>query len=189
MLLIHTALACEARPFIERFAMHRDAAFVKGKLFRGPGIELIVSGAGAERTAAALSAYLLCCRPEPLLAVNAGICGSSDASIPLGRCFSIRSILDLETKNALDLPLHSCVSLPAAELTSVPRPWTVSDKKLNGLVDMEAAAFANTLSGRGGETRLLSLKTVSDYLGGERLSKEQITAWIRPLVDSVLEIV
>lgn len=81
--LIHvvTALPAEARPIVRRFGLVPSGG-APGRLFRGDGIELIVSGVGAAASAAAVGRLAGAAGRRPKAWLNVGIAGHREA--PLG---------------------------------------------------------------------------------------------------------
>ena len=187
MLLIHTALHCEAAPFIARGKLRPCGP----RVYSDGRISLIVGGVGAQKTEAALRHY---CASDPerseslRLIVNTGICGAPPET-PLGTVFSISKIHEAANGRCFDLPDWNLVDLPNGELTTVPRPQLVGvADACRGLVDMEGAAFIGTARECFPGAKWLSIKVVSDHMDGARLTKTQVQQLMASCVDVLFDL-
>ena len=96
--LLITALAFEARPFIDHFNLKKDPASPRIPVYRAADTALAISGTG-KLNAAIATTWLLASEPQPAdcLMVNFGICGCADRSVAIGRLFRIHHIRDAGT--------------------------------------------------------------------------------------------
>lgn len=155
--LIHTALVAEAKPIIGHFGLtcKEKQPF---NVYTNDDIVLIVSGIGSEKTQAAL-AYALT-RFKPRVAINVGIAGCVDESVPKGRLFCIT---------------HSDLEIPFATLSSHTEPIQSRLHVKTTLVDMEADTFLTCMP-KG--IRTYVFKVVSDHLDSAIPSKADVGNWI-----------
>lgn len=141
MILIHTALFPEAKPIIEYLKLK----FVQKKpykIYKSENIILIVTGMG-EKTLLikeVLSKYHI------KRAINIGIAGCKDKTIPIGTLFCTNQQL----KN-----------IPYSTITTVTNPLDNSDDLNTLLVDMETKYFLETTKNI---KEVYVFKIVSDYL-------------------------
>lgn len=139
MTLIHTALYYEAHPLIETYKLEK---IINKKEYKNDKIVLIISGIGENNTQKALeSAYK---KYNIKQAINIGIAGCKDKSIPLGTLFCTNK----------NLP-----NIPQATITTVEKPTNTINTTL---VDMESRAFFLTCKEK--NINFYILKVVSDYL-------------------------
>ena len=155
--LIHTALVAEAKPIIGHFKL-----ICKEKqpynLYEGEGIVLIVSGMGSENTQKALL-YALD-HYDVRKALNIGIAGCKDESIPKGTLFCTT---------------HPHLGIPFATLSSHQTAITNQANLQTTLVDMEAETFLSTLPST---IERYVFKVVSDHLEATIPIKGDVGNWI-----------
>ena len=159
--LIHTALLSEAQPIIDALDL-RQYETRPYRIFRGSDIVLVTSGVGSDNTRRALNTVLESITIDT--AVNVGIAGCNDRSIPIGNLF-VGSAGE-------DPPLSNL--LPSLPLISFDEPVRHLDSPESALVDMEAAAFRNVVNPILTEGEGIVLKVVSDHLSDAVLPKKQI---------------
>lgn len=154
MTLIHTALLCEAQPLIETFGLEK---VINKKEYKNDFLVLIVSGIGEEKTSTAL---IKAFQTYPIKkAINIGIAGCRDKTIPIGSLFCANKELE---------------NIPHASISTVKSPT----KDINTtLVDMEARAFCFTCKEKGVDFYVF--KVVSDYLDDTIPQKSFVTKLIR----------
>lgn len=158
MILIHTALKCEAMPLIENLRLKKTGF----NFYSNGEILLCILGVGAQKTK--ILAEILK-SGNFSRAVNIGICGCSDENIKIGEIFAIGKKFDF-LKNA-DL---ECVDKPKSEITAT-------------LCDMESAMFFKICSDFKVEN--YSLKIVSDYLNASKLSKNFVYNLIKAKISEI----
>jgi len=155
--LIHTALVAEAKPIIGYFGLTCKAK-QPYNLYESESIALIVSGMGSEQTKAAL-AYALSLY-KPVLAINVGIAGCTDATIAKGTLFCTT---------------HTDLGIPFATLSSHQDAVENALHVKTLLVDLEADSFLETVP-EGVKTYVF--KIVSDHCDGTIPSKTDVGNWI-----------
>lgn len=138
MVLIHTALKCEALPLVEHFRLKK----IKNGLYANDKISLVTLGVGAkntERLAEILGEYKFG------KVLNIGICGCRDEGIKIGEIFCVAenlSVLDrnldensganLDIKANADFSKKSCMNLDENSYVNLNGKW---DNKLGGNSD------------------------------------------------------
>ena len=133
------ALRAEAQPFIERWRLERVDTHGPFRRFRGPQVELILSGVGKLNAAAACGYLASATGPHPHRAwVNLGIAGHPTLDLGSIRC------ADLVVDRASDarwipkmLVTPPCPMAPVHTVDSVDRTYIDED----AVVDMEACGF------------------------------------------------
>ncbi len=160
-LVICVALACEARPFIDRYRLKKET---KSRVFsvylhKELALVLIVTGIGRLKMAAAVSyIHQYLSLTSDSYYINIGIAGSGMLS--LGDLIIAEKIKDQSTGRTY---FPFVADQPFSQLnlvTSYDKP--VSDYPEQGVVDMEAAAFFVSAGLFVSQEQLLCLKVVSD---------------------------
>jgi len=156
MILIHTALLCEAQTFIERYKLKKSND-KNVRLYTNEDILLVVSLVGKKNTIDALE-YIFT-NYHISKAYNIGIAGTNDTSIPIGTLFCTNKILD---------------NIPYIPLITVDNPQTkLLDSFEPVLYDMEGKYFLEIAS-KYLKQNIYILKIVSDYLDNRVLKKDYI---------------
>lgn len=179
MLLIHTALAAEARPLRRHFNLRGMASAGSFRFYGNGEVFLVVSGVGHLRAAAAVGLALGKMTGEqrpPTALLNFGTCGAVSNRYPLGSSFLIRKLTEGVEGRCFYPDLCFQHNLSEAELATVSRvlesPRDLGDQGLpvdyDGLVDMEASGVFQTGMFVLPPSRVLSLKVVGDHLSGAR---------------------
>lgn len=184
MLLIHTALNCEAKPFIKHFALKKvsNAPF---PLFKNDAIALIISGSGAVRTSVAIG-YLggLFYNNHPISFLNVGITGHS--TYPIGSLFLGHKIsVDSDTK-CFYPPLLCRETMNTEAIHTVSAVETAYT--LPTLYDMEAAHFFTSALKFATIECIQTLKCVSDNRETpfSTVTDTQVTLMIEGLLPEML---
>lgn len=150
--LIHSALLCECQNLINYYKLKQNKSITKFKLFENNNIIIAVSGIGKDNTLHTLE-YIFK-NYEISKAINIGIAGCKDTSIPIGELFCIS---------------HRLPNIENTTLSTFDNP--LDDKSLlkTTLVDMEASYFEQISKKYVNE--IYVLKVVSDYLDTKILKK------------------
>ncbi|WMJ88934.1 5'-methylthioadenosine/S-adenosylhomocysteine nucleosidase family protein [Anaerocolumna sp. MB42-C2] len=197
MLILTTALYCEALPFIEYYHLKKDNSFVKVQVFRNEDILLLITKSGAIH--AAIGTAYLCSRINPSpkdLFVNIGVCGSSLKEDTPGTLYLCNQIMEWETKRFFYPDI--LYTHPFKERSIISSPIVVSsdnfftDQADAGkidlhqtiinqatLVDMESAGFYQAASYFYQPHQIFFLKIVSDNLTNAAITPDKITALIK----------
>lgn len=163
MILIHTALLCEAMPIIERFKLTKTSP----NIYKNDEIIVAISGIGKRNTSKCLEQIFSTCKASK--AINIGIAGCSKKSIKIGELFCTNA-------NILDIK--------RASLTTVTKPTKDIDTTL---VDMEASAFVFTCKEY--EVEHYVLKVVSDYLDSQIPKKSYVSSLIKESLNQWIELI
>lgn len=195
MLIIHTALLCEARPLIDRYRLKKDFSFTKFDVFTKDDITLIVSGIGRLKTTVAVT-YLLAKQSDLSQAkiLNVGIAGATSRQFDFGQTFLVNQIIDTSTGRCYYPDVLINHDLPENTLATFDK--IVEDQSVagdhQGLVDMEAAGFAAAALTFLGPHQITLAKIVSDHLDIEHLSADGVTEIVAgelPRITRLIELI
>ena len=189
-LTIMVALACEAKPIIDRLRLKKKSntsfPLYLGQLATGSEakVNLVVSGIGALNMAAAVGWLGAQLPVRNSLWLNIGIAGHH--SFDIGTCARVISCFDLLSERSFYPPLVSKWEGQSMELISCNVP--TDDYADNRGVDMEAAAFF-AVAGKFSSMELIQcIKVVSDNPDSpaDRLNAKLISELIQPAVGACL---
>jgi len=155
MILIHTALLCEAQSFIEHYKLKKTNSVPK--IYKNENILMCISGVGAQNTLLALE-YIYK-NYSITKAFNIGIAGCNDHTISIGNLYCTNHTLD------------QINSLPLITSDTV---VTSTHEKKPTLYDMEAKYFLEISTQYLRNNAIFIFKVVSDHLEDKRLSKDYI---------------
>jgi len=158
MVLIHTALLCEAQTFIEKLKLKKTNS--NPKIYSNDKYIVLISGIGEENTTTNLE-YIFK-NYTISKSFNIGIAGCSDKNIKIGSLFCTNKKLE----NINYLPLTT-VNQPISLDTKI-------DIKENMLYDMEAKYFIDISLQYLEKNNIFVFKIVSDYLDNMKLSKDEV---------------
>lgn len=169
MTLIHTALLCEAQAVIERHKLKlvqkNPRVYIDGKII------LLVSGIGKKNSLKNLEDIFK--NYEISKALNVGIAGCSDTSIPIGSLFCTN---------------HNLPNIAYLSLKTVNTPKINQDEHHPlTLYDMEADHFLSVARNFLNEKDIFIFKVVSDHLNDtipskdfvKKLMQKSISSWER----------
>ncbi|MFL0196558.1 hypothetical protein ACJDU8_13475 [Clostridium sp. WILCCON 0269] len=178
MVFIVTALYCEAKPFIDGFALKKYSSINKVQVFKNEEIVLVITKGGAINTACSCIHVIDKFEANAYdTFINIGICGSKYKSVEIGTAVLCNKI----TENTSDKDFYPDMVFkhPFREghLESFPKIVKEHDfKNIQGhFVDMEGAAFFQAVSMFIPPHRIHCLKVVSDYLNSNSLTASQVT--------------
>lgn len=161
MMLIHTALLCEARPLIEHYRLKKVDGFYINKNLN---TALIISGIGKKNTKNALLQAFG--KFDIKFALNLGVCGCKDKSIKIGSLFCTNKKLD---------------GFKFESIQSVKDPKQPINTTL---CDMESEEFIKVCDEK--NIPNLVLKVVSDYQDIDRLDKNFVYNLIKTNIKDIL---
>jgi len=153
MILIHTALLCEAQCFIEYYKLKK----LNSKIYLNNEIVILISGIGKQNTISILDYMFI--NYNITKAINIGIAGCNDTSISIGSLFCTTSNL----KNIDYLPLITNDIVTTESNCDTPT-----------LYDMEAKYFQEISSQYLVDSSIFIFKIVSDHLSNIKLNKDYI---------------
>jgi len=155
MILIHTALLCEAQSFIEKYKLKKTNS--SPKIYTNDTFIICISGMGSENTTKALE-YIYS-QFTITKAFNIGIAGCNNTHISIGTLFCTNKQL----KHIKTLPL-----ITSEEVV------TRSNIQETTLYDMEAKYFEQITNQYLHENDIFIFKIVSDHLSSKILEKDII---------------
>ena len=167
MILIHTALLCEAQTFIEVLKLKKTNSIPK--IYSNEKYIVLIGGVGKENTINSLE-YILK-KYKISKAVNIGVAGTSNKSIQIGELFCSNKKL----KDIKFLPLKT-----------VDKPQEKGDIDNNYLYDMEGKYFLEICCNYLDENDILIFKVVSDYLCLDILPKDFIKSLIKDISPKII---
>ena len=159
MILIHTALLCEAQTFIEEYKLKK----INSKIYKNDKLIILVSGIGKENTILTLDYMFL--NYSITKAFNIGIAGTNDLSINIGDVFCTN---------------HKLLNIKYLDLLTVDKVQTQSNTNNTSILyDMEAKYFENIASSYLIYDNIYIFKIVSDHLNSKILKKDHIKSLIK----------
>ncbi len=185
---IFTALACEAKAFINQFKLKKDLTHHPFTLYTNEKIILTITGTGkiAMAAAVAYSLALFESIENPVL-INAGIAGHQTAA--LGKLFSVHKVTDIDSgKNYYP---QSIIKNAGSSLALC----TVSKPNLNYedncLYEMEASGFYEISTRFTTAERIHIFKIVSDNqrIGIETINAKKVTAWMTASIEEIATVI
>ena len=190
MIHLFCALACEAKPLINHFALEMDQTKRLFKIYYSDkhNMSLTITGVGHRNAAAAVSYHAGCSNPFASdIWLNIGIAGH--ASADLGSCYLANKISDVNRTHTwypqfvVAMP---CQSLPLMTLD------TPSKQYEECLFDMEASGFYEMATRLGTNELIHCIKIVSDndQQHFSNINAEQVSQYITnniPVIEKVIE--
>ncbi|MGK5595373.1 MAG: hypothetical protein ACSNEK_08455 [Parachlamydiaceae bacterium] len=176
MLLLITALGCEAEPLIDHFGLQRKESMSRFSLFENETTMLAVCGVGKNKVATAIG-YLYGLHPYRYHSwLNIGIAGHAEHEI--GQGFCIQKLTDQSTKINYYPIFLDPPPAPTANLLTVDKP----EKEFvhDSLCDMEGSSFFAAASHFSTVELIHSFKVISDNAkhSFEKLDKKMVSSLI-----------
>lgn len=169
MILIHTALLCEAQSIIEQYKLKKINSIPK--IYSNDNILVLIGGIGKENTITSLK-YIFS-NFTISKAMNVGIAGCGDHSIPIGELYCTN---------------HQLIDIQYKELITVDTP-IISTKQSPFLFDMEGKYFYEICLNYVDEKNIFLLKVVSDYLDIEKIDKNSVKSLIHQNIRLIVSII
>ena len=167
MILIHTALLCEAQTFIEVLKLKKTNSLPR--IYSSEKYILLIGGIGAYNTINGLE-YIFS-NYKISKAINIGVAGTSNKSIPIGELFCCnKELKDIKT----------------LKLKTVDKPQEKGDIDNNYLYDMEGKYFLEISCNYLDENDILIFKVLSDYLCLDILPKDFIKRLIKDISPKII---
>lgn len=194
MRIIITALHLEARPILQHFGLKKDPHSRHLPVYVGEDLCLAICGTGKTKAAAATGWMLGKYGGEAgqgTVAINFGLAGSFDISVPKGELFAINKITDHATGRSFFPEMALKYPLPENSLTTFDHPVRkdgVPDID-NGLADMEGSGFFSAAAAFLPPACIVCLKLVSDHLEGAKLDKLKMTSLLESRVQEVADVI
>ncbi len=185
---LFTALACEAKPFIDCFKLKKRHDLHVFSVYQKDNIHLIVTGIGQPAMAAGV-AYLLALSPPSTLPIliNIGVAGHKEYAV--GSLFIADKIINAYQAKCYYPQLVAKIPCDSANVMTV---LQVEEQYLEPvLYDMEAAAFYEIASRFSSQELIHCFKVISDNQHTEikRIKPAHISEWIyaarQPICDYI----
>ncbi len=185
MIRLVVALRAEARPLIRRFEL-APAGREKFPLWRGAGIDLVISGMGSEAASAATAWLGRRSRGEAAW-INVGIGGHRD--LPLGQVVLAHKVVAAGGGAAWYPPLVFEPPCATATVTTVDRPETGYPE--DTIYEMEAAGFCAAAARLVSAELIHVIKVVSDNAAAppSGLTAKRVEELIEGRIDTIAHIV
>lgn len=182
------ALLPEAKPINRHLGLVRDNRYDLYPLYRKDHISLVISGYGAQNSAAATSwlHQINNSRADDIW-INMGIAGHPTHGV--GEAFLAETIVDQTTAEEWSLISREILPRPTARLFTVAEPD--ADYDLDGLVEMEAAGFYRSALQCTTADRIYCLKVVSDNRDNpsNKLNGKMVSQLIRKRMNMLDELI
>ena len=159
MILIHTALLCEAQSFIEYYKLKKINS--TPKIYTNDTIVVCISGVGEENTKKSL--HYIFQNYTIKKAFNIGIAGCNNTNIKIGNIYTIN---------------HHLTEIQSLPLITSNHIITNSKELQTTLYDMEGSYFQELCSVYLAEENIYIFKIVSDYLSSQKLAKDDVKSLI-----------
>ncbi len=173
MILIHTALLCEAQSFIEYYKLKKTNS--NPKIYSNDKIVLIITGVGKDNTLNGLN-YIFK-NFKILKAVNIGIAGCNNSDTPIGKLFCTNHNLeDIE-----------CCILKTVDNPTIAATANISIIENTTLYDMEGDYFLDYTLSKLSLNDIYIFKIVSDYLEDKILPKDYIKSIINKQKEQIIK--
>ena len=163
MVLIHTALLCEAQAFIEYYKLE---PVLKKQVYKNEKIVLVVSGMGKDnifKVDLVLNTYRV------TKAFNIGIAGCNDTNVPI---------------SSLHSSTHEYERL---SLKTVDTPQIVNDESATTMYDMEGKYFVEVANKYLKDENIYIFKVISDHLDDTIQKKDTIKNMIQKNIKKIDE--
>ncbi len=172
-----TALACEAKPFIEYFSLKKQTGLREFCIYRGSDHCLAVTGVGKAAMAAGV-AYTLALieKTQTPVLLNLGIAGHQNDE--LGKIYIAHKIIDEEREKNYYPQLVYSSPCPGKTLLTVAQAQ--HQYRQDCLYDMEASAFYETAIRFTSSELVQCLKVISDNRTApcQNINPKQVSAWL-----------
>lgn len=192
MLMIVTALYCEAKPFIQYYHLSKKQELNKFQVFQNEDITLLLTEPGSLAAAAAVT-YLCTLYPPGYsdFMINIGICGTRDKNLPAGSMLLCNKITEESTGRSFYPDILLKHPFAETDIITCSRPvdaYTCNTESISaGIFDMEAAGIYQAGTYFFQPHQMIFLKVVSDYGDGAVLNQETISRLIDKNMDSITE--
>ena len=177
-LFIFIALACEAKPLIQKYALKKLPQPHPFELYSNGEKVVIITGVGKVAMAGAV-AYSLAVfqHPQNPVLMNLGIAGHQNK--PLGSMYLADKIIDVENRKKKFYPQFvGEFSVPSTNLKTLSKPQT--EYNVDGLYDMEGVAFFEMAIKFSSSELIHCLKVISDnqHQPADTINAKRVSVWI-----------
>lgn len=175
MVYLFFALYAEAKPFLERWKCKKQNQYIKYQVFESEKFCCVITGVGAMKMAIHAT-HFLSSRDlqEEDIFCNIGVAGTKEPRFQKGELFAIHKIHAKDSGRDFYPELLYRQSFEEASLESFSKIVQKEEEVIENLVDMEGAAFFETMTFFVKRRQIFLWKCVSDYLEGERVKVEDL---------------
>ncbi len=192
MIIITTALYCEAKALIERFGMKKDTSNTRFQVFTDTekDMVLVITGVGSIAAAAAVSG--VCARYENTqgaldFLVNIGACSGQQAEGTIYICNKITELATGRTFYPDMLYRHPFRETQITTVMKVIKSGELPCQGKDALFDMEAAAVYQAGAYFFGPHQMSFIKVVSDNADASSVTEKRLEALIEKNIDMITE--
>lgn len=167
MLMIFSALYCEAQPLIKHYRLKRNNNISKFQVFQNNDIMLVITNTGSIAAAVAVAYICAIYPPAPSdFIVNIGVCGAADQNIAAGSIFLCNKITEEATERSFYPDIlfrHPFSESGIITCGKVQYNSFLCEKRDAVLFDMESAGIYQSAVYYFQPHQISILKIVSDY--------------------------
>jgi hypothetical protein len=177
------ALPAEAKPLIRQLNLQRDQTKMRMPVYSGNGIELVITGAGANASVQGVHYLHSINTSSTVQWINIGICGHG--SLEVGTPLLIDRIIDQPSGREWSLAIQPLITETIGALTCVPEPQS---EYADGMAyDMESSGFIQAVIENGTLESAKILKIVSDNPAND--TRDISGKFVRRLVEQQLGLI
>ena len=192
MIIITTALYCEAKALIERFGMKKDTSNTRFQVFTDTEKDMVIVITGVGSIAAAAAVSGVCARYENTqgaldFLVNIGACSGQQAE---GTIYICNKITELATGRTFYPDMLYRHPFRETQITTVMKALKSGELPCCGkdaLFDMEAAAVYQAGAYFFGPHQMSFIKVVSDNASPSSVTEKKLETLIEKNIDRIAE--
>lgn len=185
MVYICVSMYVEAKPIIDYYNLKKDVDERYYQVFKSDNMRLIITGVGKINCAAATSHLLAKTPPDDGdIVVNIGICGAKDG-FQMGTPYLINKIKDASTGRDYYPDILLKHDFKECSIETFDKPLFNQDLLEEDLCDMESSGFYVSASKYVEEHRIFLIKVVSDRVGIDTVSKDDVLKLIQNNVEKI----
>lgn len=175
MVYLFFALYGEAKPFIEKWKLKKQNQYTKYQVFERESFCCVVTGVGSMKMAIHATHFLTSRNiQEEDIFCNIGIAGTKASHFDKGELYFIHKIHSKESGRDFYPELLYRQKYQEASLETFSKVVEKEEEIQEDLVDMEGAAFFETLHFFAKKKQIFLWKCVSDFLEGEKVNPEEL---------------
>src|SRR3712207_3483535 len=173
MVYLFFALYAEAKPFLERWKCKKQNQYIKYQVFEAENICCVITGVGTMKMAIHGTHFLSSRKlKEEDIFCNIGVAGTKQKTFQTGELYAVYKIHAKESGRDFYPEVLYRQNFKEASLESFSKIVGKEEAIQEDLVDMEGAAFFETMTFFTKRRQIFLWKCVSDFLEGERVQPE-----------------
>lgn len=185
MVYISVSMYVEAKPIIDYYNLKKDVDERYYQVFKSDNMRLIITGVGKINCAAATSHLLAKIPPDDGdIMVNIGICGAKDG-FQIGAPYLINKIKDASTGKDYYPDILLKHDFKECSIETFDKPLSSPELLEEDLCDMESSGFYASASKYVEQHRIFLIKVVSDRVGIDTVSKDDVLKLIQNNVEKI----